>query len=413
MLTASLHCRLRHSFAALSVCILGCTPTAATSDAETPDTLATDSGTDVVSFDASGADVIDAPIPRTDVVVADIVDTFVDTDTDATDVASVDLACLGASLPIVVSGGLPYVTVHVGSGSSAPAGSFLVDLATTASAIDLGSFGSSAPPATGCNPGLTGQRCNFADLDFFGPWGSVSLITEDLSGLGGSVVEAGILGTDFTSAFALTLDYRARIARHATRAALCSDTTLAAAGFAPLSTTGFYANDVSLLRPLHDVESSASSGISVPNVPTVGVRVAGVNAVAQLDTGFNDALAAFSVNINTALFDAIQAAHPSALVRDASRDLSLTTCVVGLSESVEAYELAPGSSVDFVRTDLSVARAFSTAVIFVKRTPSGAARCGGIGTWSAPAAQIAASFYSAIGALVFDPFTSRVWITTH
>jgi hypothetical protein len=47
----------------------------------------------------------------------------------------------------------------------------------------------------------------------------------------------------------------------------------------------------------------------------------------------------------------------------------------------------------------------------VKRTPAAALRCGGIGTWTAPAAQIATSFYVDAGVMVFDPFAERVWIT--
>ena len=38
-------------------------------------------------------------------------------------------------------------------------------------------------------------------------------------------------------------------------------------------------------------------------------------------------------------------------------------------------------------------------------------KCGGIGTWTTPAAQIGASFFADVGVLVFDPFSSRVWIS--
>jgi hypothetical protein len=55
-------------------------------------------------------------------------------------------------------------------------------------------------------------------------------------------------------------------------------------------------------------------------------------------------------------------------------------------------------------------RALRGATLFVKRTPSEAARCGGIGTWSVPAAQVGASVLAELGLVVFDPFASRVWI---
>ncbi len=107
---------------------------------------------------------------------------------------------------------------------------------------------------------------------------------------------------------------------------------------------------------MSDVLASAGSG-PVPNVPTVPVRVAGVTAVAQLDTGFADVRVPHSENVNAAFFDAIRAKSPDSIVRDA------------------------------------------------------ALRCGGIGTWTAPAAQVATSFYVDAGLLVFDPFAERVWIT--
>ena len=48
----------------------------------------------------------------------------------------------------------------------------------------------------------------------------------------------------------------------------------------------------------------------------------------------------------------------------------------------------------------------------LKDTPPGARQCGGIGTWSIPAAQVAASFHVDARRIVFDPYTSRVWMET-
>jgi hypothetical protein len=185
---------------------------------------------------------------------------------------------------------------------------------------------------------------------------------------------------------------------------------MTSAGFLPLSTAGFYENDLSLLEPLTDVDSAGSSGTSVPNVPTVSVSVAGAKALAQLDTGFDDDVTPFSVNINPAFLAEINAANPSALVRDASLDATLTTCVEGVDESVEAYRLATGTTFDFVADGGTVARSYASAVLFVKNTPASAASCGGIGTWSVPAAQVAASYYNDLKVIAFDPYGARVWI---
>lgn len=314
-------------------------------------------------------------------------------------------ACLGDAQPLVVSSQLPFTNVKVGTAE----GAFLVDLGTTRSTIDLAAF-SSPPTATGCNPSLLGQSCSFSGFDFFGGWGTVTLITADHSGIVGSVREAGILGTDFLSVHAFTLDYAGKRILRAQKGSFCSDAALAGAGFVALSSAGFYSNALSTLKPLSEVVSGAAAGTHVPNVPTIPLRVAGAAAVAQLDTGFDDALVPFSINVNAAFYDAIVAKSPTALVRDSGKDLTLSTCVSGVSEPVEAYTLASGVAAELVTASGTVARRHPSAVLFVKRTPSAAKSCGGIGTWSAPAAQVAGSFFVDAGVVVFDPFAGNVWM---
>ena len=89
--------------------------------------------------------------------------------------------------------------------------------------------------------------------------------------LGGMVTEAGIIGTDFISTFVLAIDYRNHVAHHAALGAGCSSDTLFNAGFAQLSTLGFYGSQPSALRPMRDVDSNAAADAIVPNVPTVTV----------------------------------------------------------------------------------------------------------------------------------------------
>lgn len=335
-------------------------------------------------------------------------DTKADTAVEAATDTAVDAtpplpSCLGETRAMVISAGLPFTDVSVGTSPAKVTGKFLLDLATTGSTIDLGAFTGTKPTASGCNPALLGQSCKFTDLDFFGSWGMVTLRTADHSGITGSVREAGILGTDFFSVLALTLDYTGKQVRRTTKASLCDDATLAGAGFSPLSTAGFYSNDFGKLKPLSAVDAAAPTGVTVANVPTVPLWVAGVRADAQLDTGFDDGLVPFSINVNQAFFDAIKAKSPTALVRDSSRDLVLSTCVGGLSEPVEAYTLSAGNAAE-LRTEAGVAaHSYPKAVLFVKRTPVGAKVCGGIGTWTAPAAQVAASIFLDAGVILFDP----------
>ncbi|MBX3217945.1 MAG: hypothetical protein KF850_38420 [Labilithrix sp.] len=327
--------------------------------------------------------------------------------TDGDGAAESDLPCLGDEAPIALAGGLPYVTVTIGEAPAYDA-PFLLDYGTNSSTIDLTKFTPPGPAVTGCDPTLLGQLCGFSRFDFFGPWGVVSLYT-DAHGTHGGVAQAGILGTDFTSKVAVSLDYARAKVRRADRATFCTPADFAAAGMAPLSAAGFFTNDVAKLRPLSDVIAGSAPSITVANVPTIPLRIAGVTAHAQLDTGFDDALVPFSVNVNEAFLSAVTAAAPSALVRAADKDLSLTTCA-GVSEPVEAYALASGAGVELVGEDGGAVRTFPGATLFVKRTPEAARRCGGIGTWTVPAAQVAASFYVALGLVAFDPFGSRVWV---
>ena len=310
-------------------------------------------------------------------------------------------ACLGPGQPISLFQNLPFVDVTV-AGATGP---FLVDFATTGSAIDVLAFPAPGLKAARCP---LGASCAFDGFTFFGGWGTVTLVSEELDYPGAALHQAGILGTDFLAANVFTLDYERRQIRRSNGGA-CDDATLTHAGLRALSTKGFYGLGSAERKPMSDVLASAGVG-PVPNVPTVPVRVAGVTAIAQLDTGFADVRVPHSVNINAAFFDAIRARSPDSIVRDAASDLSLTTCA-GVAESVEAWRMAPGNSFELVDESGRAARAEPAAVLFVKRTPAAALRCGGIGTWTAPAAQVATSFYVDAGAMVFDPFAERVWIT--
>jgi hypothetical protein len=321
-------------------------------------------------------------------------------------------ACLGASAPIVLSGTSAYTSVQIGATFDAgltAAEPFLIDFGSTSSDIDLSAF-NPAPATENCNDAKLGQACTFSNLSFFGSWGSVVLYTASYSSIQGSVRQAGLLATDFLSAQPIALDYKGLRVFAGASSGFCTDSELGAAGFAPMTTSGFYSDDLATLNALSTVVSGAAAGTSVPNVPTVKIQVGGVAALAQLDTGFDDSVVNHSVNINQAFLAAIQAKSPGAITRDSSLDLSLSTCIVGTSENVEAYHLAAGSTLEFVSDGGGTARSVSDAVLFVKNTPAAALVCGGIGTWTVPAAQIATSFYVDAGAMVFDPVSSRVWI---
>ncbi|WP_437320590.1 hypothetical protein [Sorangium sp. So ce385] len=298
--------------------------------------------------------------------------------------------CHGEKRPLVISSQMPYAVARVGAAE----GHFLLDFGTTASTIDPQGFAGGVVPEP-----VAGSADRFADFDFYGPWGTVRLTVQDHSGIQGTVRQAGILGTDFLSLHAFTLDYEDGAVYRADAGALCPDEILRAEGMKPLWTAGYYSSD------LAEVQAG------FPNVPTVPARIGAAQAVAQLDTGYDDAVYRRSVNINRAFFAAIEAAGIDlAPVPEAA--MSLSTCVPGQAEQVSAYRILRGAPFELVSTDGSAAVAAQDVMLFLKDTPPEARQCGGIGTWSIPAAQVAASFYVEARRLVFDPVTSRVWMGT-
>ncbi|WP_159397006.1 hypothetical protein [Sorangium cellulosum] len=299
-------------------------------------------------------------------------------------------ACHGEKKPLVISSQMPYALARVGGAE----GYFVLDFATTASTIDPQGFAGGLVPEP-----VAGSADQFADFDFYGSWGTVRLDVQDHSGIHGTVRQAGILGTDFLSLNPFTLDYEAGAVYRASAASFCSDETLRAEGLRPLWAAGYYASDLSRVQP------------GFPNVPTVPARIGAAQAVAQLDTGFDDALYRHSVNINRAFFSALEAAGV-ALDPVPEAGMTLSTCVPGEQQDVSAYRIVGGAPFELVGVDGSAVVSAADVMLFLKDTPPGARPCGGIGTWSIPAAQVAASFHVDAQRVVFDPATSRVWMGT-
>lgn len=301
-------------------------------------------------------------------------------------------ACFGEVQPLAVSSQMPYALVTVDGRQ----GYFVLDFGATFSTIvPQAFFGQQKPrPAPG-----TIDR--YDDFSFFGAWGQVRLPPGGQTGLLGSVPQAGIIGTDFLASHIYTLDYPEGRLHRAQQGAFCADDALEAAGFLALSTRDYYADSTGRLS------CPRAGSPACPNVPAVPIRIGPVEAVAQLDTGYDDGAQPLSVNINVALFEALGRAGIRLQPRP-EISLQLTTCQPGVSEAVDAWRLPPGVALGFVGPSGRVVRSEPDVTLFVKRTPPAARVCGGIGTWPQPAAQLGASFFAS-GALVVDPFSARVW----
>jgi hypothetical protein len=290
--------------------------------------------------------------------------------------------CHGEKRALIVSKQLPLAAAVV-SGS---AGTFVLDFATTNSTIDPNAF--AKPPQA-----IAGTNDQFESFDFFGDWGKVRLNRANHKDFAGTMPVAGLIGTDFLSQHTYTVDYARGTLHRADARSFCTDDVLRSEGLAPMSSEGYYAADPARLRD------------DAPNVPTIPVRVAGVVAVAQLDTAFNDTLIRHSVNINKPLLEAMLKGGAK-LIKGAG--IPLSTCVPGVWENTVVYR--GDTRFEMLGEGGKAVRFADDATFLLKDTPPAAMKCGGIGTWSKPAAQIGASFYVDAGRLVFDPFTSRVWM---
>jgi len=297
--------------------------------------------------------------------------------------------CHGIRRDLVVASNMPYVSVKIGNSE----GMFLLDFGTTGSTIDTNGFKNNVRPKL-----VLGTTNQFADFDFYGSWGTVNLNIQDHSNIQGlgAVRQAGILGTDFLSLNSFTVDYQ-NGALYRNDNNFCNDSILLSEGFKPISTVGYYSNDPSKIKQ------------GAFNIPTVPVKIGTIQAVAQIDPGFNDRIHHHSVNINKAFFDSLRAAGIQ-LQPFPTGNIQLTTCA-GVLETVTAFKLAMNNRFEVVGTDGNAVISVSDAVIFVKDPPQEALKCGGIGVWKTPAAQIGASFISESRQVIFDPYNSLVWFS--
>jgi len=317
-------------------------------------------------------------------------------------------ACLGERQPLTVAAQMPYALVSLQGRN----GYMVLDFGASVSSITPAQFQGAADagpllPRAGAD--------EYDDFVFFGSWGRVRLLAQPQPPVQALVTadgaariqQAGVIGTDFLSRHVYTLDYRGGHLWRAAAGRFCSDAELHRAGFRPLSTQGYYGAEPATLA----CPAAAAPPGGCVNIPTLPVRIGPVAAVAQLDTGYDDSRVPGAVNINTALFTALQAAGVPMTPRP-DIALMLSTCQPGVQERIEAWRLDRPGDFGLVGTDgrlLPRPAGSPPVTLFVKRTPPAAAVCGGIGTWAQPAAQLGASFVAG-GALVVDPFSSRVWL---
>jgi hypothetical protein len=301
-------------------------------------------------------------------------------------------SCLGEKKKIVIDHQMPYLTVKLGNAE----GEFVLDFGTNITSIDPENFKNSVKPEPIGGGQLEYEKFyKFKNFNFYNYPGEVNLLIRKSQVSGLKFKQAGVIGTDFFMEAIFTIDYQNGFLYKSSKDSFCKDKVLNDAGFKAVSTAGYYVDNFDrLLDPKTTI-----------NVPTVPVKIATVTAVAQIDPAYDDGVYRHTVNINQAFFESLKSAG---VKLEKITDVQLSTCT-GASETVSSYRLGKGYSFQIMGIDGSPVVIANDAHIFVKGNSQETQKCGGIGTWKIPAAQIGASFLNDSEKVIFDPFTSRVW----
>lgn len=294
------------------------------------------------------------------------------------------LACLGPSLPLRRIGDLPLVPAQVADGR----GWFVVDFATTLSTVDPKNLSTPVAP-------LPDGPDRWARFHFFGAHPGARLAPADMSiWRAGPERRAGQVGSDFLTSGTVTIDWAGGRVHFAPKGTMCANTDLLRAGLRPLSTRGYYGD--------------THAGQPGPDVPVVPIRVGTVEAVAQVDTGYDDNTFRHQVDVNQALFDAFAAAG-TPLVRRPSRDVRRMSCNGALTRN-EAYILPAGHPLELVGIDGKAVVTVPDATLYLKTAATETRACGGIAFFPGPAAQLGASIVADAKRMVIDPHQGIVWL---
>ena len=307
---------------------------------------------------------------------------------------------LGTALPLHLEGQVAYIQAQIGALNAPPVPAwFLIDTATTQSYVDLSLIPQTDRPSSASS---TDSQIYYPEtFQFFGSWDKVGFHLSDYSQNKATVKQSGIIGTDFLSQQPYLFDYVEKKLYRSEGYLNCSFGELSDAGLVALSTQGYYSNIAPTVMNSYNVR--------VPNVPTVPVKIGSETFMAQVDSGYNDYKYPFSININTALKKALDAAGVQ-LIAVPELNSTLSTCVPGVRDQVTAFRLGADTFFTFLDVGGNSINQFKEVNLFLKTTPEEAKICGGISTWDKPAAQLGASFLKDAGFVIFDPLNGLVWI---
>ncbi len=268
----------------------------------------------------------------------------------------------------VPNGTSPYIELTA-DGKTGP---FLLDFGATQSSLSAEAFaGADGSPRT-ASISLPGIEQGDFHLARYG------LLRQPEKG------QLGVIGANLLSRLTVQLTANAAYVG----AEPCRRETMIARGLAPIAQNGFFSSEPS------------TADARRPNVPVVFLRLGDVRAFAQIDTGYEDAVYAHSVDINQALFERLVA---SGIKLDNAGEVDVWTC--------EGREWRPRYAVEEralgIEDEQSRPIAQTGDFHLIVKPPDA---CGGIADMTEPAAQLGASFLRLFGVIVFDPKNATVWL---
>ena len=294
--------------------------------------------------------------------------------------ATGNLRCPGQRFEITVAPGgtSPYVALRAGQ----RIGSFLLDYGTTQSSAARDIFS-----------GGTADKAEVDIDDFSLPTFSVGrfwladyrLRQEPHGG------QIGIVGTDFLSLLTADFSFDASGSDVILSALPCDHAALQARGLMPVRQDGFFSRDLRMVD------------VRMPNVPVLFIKVGGVFAVAQIDTGYDDRVFPPSIDINEALYDKLVSAGVALRHKG---EVSIATCH-GIVTN-DFYEISQADV--SLRTDDDRAIRSVAGAILIRKKSNG---CGGIADMASPAAQLGMSIIASLRTIVFDTRAGLVWVPNH
>ncbi len=297
----------------------------------------------------------------------------------AVPISGVDMA-IAAQDQTALCGGRQYARVGVPNGTSpyveltadGRTGPFLLDYGATRSSLSADAFAGPDGSLRKASISLPGIERGDFHLARYG------LLRQPEKG------QLGVLGANLLSQLTVQLTAGAAYLG----ADPCRRETLIARGLVPVAQNGFFSSEPS------------TTDAQLPNVPVVFVRLGEVGAFAQIDTGYEDAVYAHSVDINQALFERLVA---SGIKLDKAGEIDVWTC--------DGRERRPRYTVEdhLLGIEDEQSRPIVQTDVFhlVVKPPNS---CGGIADMAEPAAQLGASFLQLFDAIVFDPKNATVWL---